>query len=321
MMTAGSRGEGPAAQGERMRVLLGWTLLLAFVGVILLIATGEHVRGALPPMTGTTRSIVLALVVVVAAAFALPALTRPWTAEMDAFGPPWIAAASALLALFISVGAWSAFSLWLLGSGDTRASSPVALAVWVTAAWFACTVLWIGYLVWNRARGRALRRVLRRDPTAPGLRSFAGSIVAVPGESMLREPVHDAACVSWTVTAADEDAMPGDAAGSIGGEASAFYVVIGDTFIRVRPDGIAMVGRTSAPAPVEAVHLSDRALAERVRVRGIRMLRTSVLTVGDPVIATGVIAADAEGRLVLRAAPEVHARGALIPPASVRVRL
>jgi hypothetical protein len=186
-----------------------------------------------------------------------------------------------------------------------------------------------------------LRRVERRDPTTPGIRSFAGRIVAAPGERMLRDPLYGGACVSWTADGTSEDVWRTNVGKhdektgyledhwvtsmrvlkdhtGIDGEASPFYVLIGDVFVYVRPDGVRMRGRAGDQAVVGSTRVGHHGLAQRVRELGLKYVRTRLLADGDGVVATGVIVSDATGRLTLQAKP-VGRRAALVPKASVRV--
>lgn len=333
-----------------MRVLLGWTLLLGIVGTILLITTAEHVRSAWPwvQSAGWAGQIVLALIVALAAGTALSALAGAWAREMDTFRAPRVAIASAFLALLVSIGVWSALAFWIVNltrpevaiSADSDARTA---ATWFVGAWFVVTVLWLAFLVWDYTRWRVLQRVQQRDPATPGLRRFDGTIVTVPGEPMLREPLHGSACVSWSIDGSTQanwrDSadlavpagylegrwMPGFANSEehtgFDGEASEFYVLVGDDFIRVQPDGVEMRGRPGAKAAIDTIRLADRALAEHARALGVRQIRTRLLTVGDPVVVTGVISVDADGALTLQAKPDGGRPRALVPRASVRVRL
>ncbi|WP_194420352.1 hypothetical protein [Microbacterium abyssi] len=333
-----------------MRVLLGWTLLLGFVGAILLFVTAEHARSAWPWVRGADwgGQVVLAVIVALAAGIALSALAGAWAREMDAFRVPRIAVACAFLALLASFGVWSAFSFWIVNLNGSGAAMPSesegrVAAIWFIGAWFIATVLWLAFLVWDYARWRVLQGVQRREPTTPGLRSFDGAIVTVPGEPMLRDPLHGSACVSWRIdgttqenweeSAADRGVstgylegrwMPGlansDEHAGFDGEASEFYVLVGDAFIRVQPDGVEMRGRPGVKATIDTIRLADRALSEHARALGVRQIRTRLLTVGDPVVVTGVITVDADGGFTLQAKPDGDHPGALVPRASVRVR-
>lgn len=330
-----------------MRVLLGWTLLLGIVGTILLITTAEQVRSAWPWVQGAGQAV-LALIVALAAGTALSALAGAWAREMDTFGAPRVAVASAFLALLVSIGVWSAFAFWIVNLTGSGAAVPTEFdartaAIWFVGAWFVVTVLWLAFLVWDYARWRVLRIVQWRDPSTPGLRGFKGTIVTVPGEPMLRDPLHGSACVSWSIDGSTQENW-GDSAdrGATGGylegrwvpgfanseehagfdgAASEFYVLVGEDFIRVQPEGVEMRGRPGVKATIDTIRLADRALAEHARALGVRQIRTRLLTVGDPVIVTGVITVDADGVLALQAKPDGAGRGALVPRASVRVRL
>jgi hypothetical protein len=326
-----------------MRVILGSLVLWAVAGAVVLLITGEHVRGAWTWTAGPVwrDNAVGSFTVGVAAIVVLALLAMPWAREMDEFRTPWVAASGAAVALLVAAGVWSAFALWVLNAEIRRAADPSGTALWVAVIWFIGATLWLAYFVWDYARWRVLRRVERRDPTTPGIRSFAGRIVAAPGERMLRDPLYGGACVSWTADGTSEDVWRTNVGKhdektgyledhwvtsmrvlkdhtGIDGEASPFYVLIGDVFVYVRPDGVRMRGRAGDQAVVGSTRVGHHGLAQRVRELGLKYVRTRLLADGDGVVATGVIVSDATGRLTLQAKP-VGRRAALVPKASVRV--
>jgi len=330
---------------EAMRVLIGITILLGLIGAVVLVITAEDVRSALA-WTAVTDwgdfTVNLPLIVAIIAGIGVFVLSIPWRSEMDALRPAWIGLSAGVLTLLVSFGMWATFALWIVNLFRVRVVEPSQFALWVTAIWFVGTVLWWAWLVWSHRRWRVETVVQRRDFTVPGPRSFAGEIVAAPGEPLQRDPLYGGACVSWSADGTSEDVWEENVgkwdeathevkdnwvqtfrqrneSTNFDSAASAFYVLVGSTYVYVRPADVTMSGRIGVRATIESLRFADRTLAEHAERLGLSYIRTRLLRVGDAVVASGVITADAEGRLSMQAKPQGRWRGALVPTASVRL--
>lgn len=328
-----------------MRILIGITILLGLIGAVVLVITAEDVRSAWE-WTAVTDwgdfNVNLPLNVAIIAGIAIFVLSIPWRSEMDAFRPAWIGLSVGALALLASFGLWTTFALWVVNLNRVRVVEPSQLALSATVIWFIGAVAWWAWLIWSHRRWRIETAVQRREITRPGPRSFAGQIVAVPGAPLQRDPLYGGACVSWSADGTSEDIWEQNIGRFDGAThelkdnwvetfrsrkestafdsaASEFYILAGNTFVYVRPAGVTMSGRIGVRATIESMRFADRTLAEEAGRLGLSYIRTRLLIVGDSVVASGVITADAEGRLSMQAKPQGRWRGALVPTASVRL--
>lgn len=328
-----------------MRVIIGATLLFGFIGGVLLVITAEHVRSAWRWTTVEDWgdfTVNLPLYAALVAGVAIFVLSIPWRSEMNGLRPAWIGLSVALLALIASFGLWLSFALFMVNMNRVRDVQPSPLQLWLSAIWFAAAVVGWAWFVWGHRRWRVETSVQRRDVSTPGPRSFAGHIVAAPGEPLQRDPLYGAECVSWSADGTTKEIweenvgehdpvdggirdkwvqtlVTGKEHTAFDSAASAFYVLIGSTYVYVRPTGVRMWGRIGIRATIESLRFADSTLAEHAERLGLSYIRTRLLTVGDAVVATGVITVDASGRLTMQAKPQGRWSGALVPQSSVRL--